>query len=75
MFSGKSILKPVDDGLDILHLTFYAGKPTRLRKLEEARANEQIARQIQELRKKAGLTQTQLARLLDTTASVISRGV
>ena len=65
--------KSTVDGVDILHRKFYAGRPTRLRNLEEARANEEIARKIHELRTEAGLTQTQLARLLDTTASVICR--
>lgn len=64
---------PAVDGVEILHRRFYKGKPARLKNLELARANEEIARKIQELRTKAGLTQTQLARLLDTTASVICR--
>ena len=48
-------------------------RPTRLKNLEEARANEEIARKIHELRTAAGLTQTQLAKLIGTTASVICR--
>jgi transcriptional regulator with XRE-family HTH domain len=39
--------------------------------LEEARANDEVARQIYDLRTKAGLTQRQLAKLVGTTASVI----
>ena len=65
--------KPAIDAVEILHRRFYEGKPTRLRGLEEARANEEIARTICELRTAAGLTQTQLARLIGTTASVICR--
>jgi transcriptional regulator with XRE-family HTH domain len=59
--------------LEILHRRFYAGRTARLKNLEEARANEEIARRIRELRTAAGLTQTQLARLIGTTASVICR--
>jgi DNA-binding XRE family transcriptional regulator len=65
--------KPVTDAMEILHRRFYAGKAARLKSLEEARANEEIARKIHELRTAASLTQTQLARLIDTTASVICR--
>ena len=65
--------KPAIDALEILHRRFYAGKPARLKNLEEARANEEIARKIRELRTGAGLTQTQLAKLVGTSASVICR--
>ena len=41
--------------------------------LEEERSNAEIARNICELRAKAGLTQRQLAGMVGTTASVISR--
>ncbi|MGC8884862.1 MAG: helix-turn-helix transcriptional regulator [Bryobacteraceae bacterium] len=41
--------------------------------MEEARADDEVARKIFELRKKAGLTQAQLAKMIGTTASVISR--
>jgi DNA-binding XRE family transcriptional regulator len=66
-------LKPARDAVEILHRRFYEGKPARLKNLEEARANEEIARKIQELRAGAALTQTQLAKLVGTTASVICR--
>jgi DNA-binding XRE family transcriptional regulator len=66
-------MKPTTDALEILHRRFYANQPTRLKDLEEARANEEIARKIHELRIAADLTQTQLARLIGTTASVICR--
>jgi transcriptional regulator with XRE-family HTH domain len=59
--------------MEILHRRFYEGKPIRLKGLEEARANDEIARKICELRTSAGLTQTQLAKLIGTTASVICR--
>lgn len=66
-------LKPASDAVEILHRRFYDGKPTRLKNLEEARANEEIARKIRELREAAALTQNQLAKLIGTTASVICR--
>lgn len=61
------------DGLAILHKRFYANRPDRLKGLEEARANDEIGRQIRLLREKAALTQAQLASLVGTTASVICR--
>ncbi|MDP3000679.1 MAG: XRE family transcriptional regulator [Bryobacterales bacterium] len=65
--------KPAIDAVEILHRRFYEGKPTRLKSLEQTRANEEIARTICELRTAASLTQSQLARLIGTTASVICR--
>ena len=59
--------------MEILYRRFYADKAARLRKLEEARANEEIARKIQALRIAAGLTQAQLAQLIGATPSVICR--
>ena len=41
--------------------------------LEEARASAEIARRIHELRSDAGLTQAQLARLVGTSRTVITR--
>ena len=41
--------------------------------MEEERANDEIARKILALRTKAGLTQTQLGKLVGTIASVICR--
>ncbi len=67
------ITKPTSDTLEILHRRIYQGRPDRLKNLEEARANEDIARKIRELRTAAGLTQTKLANLIGTTASVICR--
>ena len=65
--------KPTTDAAAILHRRFYEGNPSRLKDLEEARANEEIARKIRELRTAACLTQTQLGKLIGTTASVICR--
>jgi len=65
--------KPTSDAVEVLRRRFYEGRPGRLKNLEEARANDEIARKIYELRTAAGFTQTQLAKLIGTTASVICR--
>ena len=41
--------------------------------LEEARANDEVARRVRTLRTQAGLTQRELANRVGTTASVICR--
>ena len=70
---GKKKKKPTTDAVEILHRRYYEDHPERLASLEEERANLDIACKIYDLRTKAGLTQRQLARLVGTTASVISR--
>ena len=65
--------KPASDAVAILQRRFDGGKPARIKSLEEARANEEVARKILELRTAASLTQTQLGKLIRTTASVICR--
>jgi DNA-binding XRE family transcriptional regulator len=64
---------PTTDAVEILHRRYYEGRPERIAGLEEARANDDIARKICELRTKAGLTQKELAKLVGTTPSVICR--
>ena len=59
------------DAVEALQRRYYEGNPRRLAVLEEARANDAIARKIRELRTKAGLTQRELAKRVGTTASVI----
>jgi hypothetical protein len=66
-------LKPTTDAVEILRRRFYERKPKRQKSLEEARANQEIARKIYKLRNAAGLTQAQLGKLTGTTASVICR--
>jgi len=63
--------KPTTDAAEILHRRYFEGKPDRLAALEEARANDEVARRIYELRTKAKLSQRQLAKLVGTAASVI----
>ncbi len=64
---------PTTDAVEILHRRYYEGKPHRLAALEEARADDEIARKIHALRTKTGLSQRALAKLVGTTASVICR--
>ncbi|MBI1783793.1 XRE family transcriptional regulator [Candidatus Sumerlaeota bacterium] len=61
------------DAGEILFRRFYEGKPERIRQLEEERLNDDVSRKIYDLRTHAGLTQQELAALIGTTASVISR--
>src|SRR3984893_9651354 len=63
--------KPTTDAAEILHRRYFEGQPEMLAALEEARANDEVARKIYELRSKASLSQRQLAKLVGTTASVI----
>jgi DNA-binding XRE family transcriptional regulator len=63
--------KPTTDAIEIMHRRYFEGKPDMLAALEEAKANDEVARKIYELRTKAGLSQRQLAKLVGTTASVI----
>jgi ribosome-binding protein aMBF1 (putative translation factor) len=61
------------DGIKILYELFLRDNPARQASVEEEMANMEIARKIYDLREAAGLTQRQLASLIGTTASVISR--
>ena len=67
------VRKPTMDAIEIIHRRYYEGRPDRIAALAEAEANDTVARKISALRKRAGLTQQQLAKLLGTTTSVISR--
>ncbi len=61
------------DAVEILHRRYVAGRPDQEAALENARLNAAIAQEIYDLRTKAGLTQKQLAELVGTAHSVISR--
>jgi len=64
---------PTTDAVKILHRRYYDKSRARALELETARLNAVIAREIYTLRKRARLTQVQLAQLVGTTGSVISR--
>jgi DNA-binding XRE family transcriptional regulator len=65
--------RKTSDGIEILHKRFYAGRPERIAQLEKAREDDEVARQLLTLRQRARLTQRQLASLVGTSSSVISR--
>jgi len=65
--------KATTDAIEIIHRRYYEGRPERMTGLAEAEANDSVAHKIYELRKRAGLTQEQLAKRVGTTTSVISR--
>lgn len=64
---------PTSDAIDIMQRRYYEGKPERIAALEQAKADDEVARKICQLRTAAGLSQRQLAKLVGTTASVICR--
>ena len=61
------------DAVDILYRRYYEGRPKRMERLDEARANDSIAGKLSALRLRASMTQRQLANLVGTTASAICR--
>ena len=61
------------NAVEILHRRYYQGKPERIAALALARAEDELARRIHELREQAGLTQARLAKLIGTSESVICR--
>jgi DNA-binding transcriptional regulator YiaG len=64
---------PTSDAIETMHRRYYEGKPDRIAALEEARANDEVAREIYRLRTQANLSQREFAKLVGTTASVICR--
>lgn len=65
--------KRTTDALSILHHRYIADDHQAAAMLEEERSNAEIARKIAVLRENAGLTQAQLAKLIGTSRTVISR--
>jgi len=59
--------------VEILHGRYVKDDPERKASLLAERINAEVAQLIHDLRKKAGLTQAELADLVGTTQSVISR--
>jgi DNA-binding XRE family transcriptional regulator len=57
----------------ILHKRYVKNDPKRLASVEAERLHAQVARLIYAMRIEAGLTQRELAKLVGTTQSVISR--
>ena len=65
--------KKTTSAREILHRRYVNGDPERRASLEVERVNAEVARMIHDLRADAGLSQTELAELVGTTQSVISR--
>lgn len=61
------------DAVAILHGRYVKDDPVRKAALEAERVNAEVARLIYNIRKDAGLSQTELAEFVGTTQSVISR--
>ena len=65
--------KKTTDAVAILEKLFIKGDPARLAAIEAEREKIKIAEQVYALRTEQGLTQQQLADIMGTTQSVISR--
>jgi ribosome-binding protein aMBF1 (putative translation factor) len=61
------------NAVKILRDRYVKDDPERKASVEAERVNAQVARMIHDLRNDAGLTQKELAKLVGTTQSVISR--
>ena len=59
--------------VNILHGRYVKDDPERKAALQEERVNAEVARLIHDMRASAGLSQQQLAELIGTTQSVVSR--
>ena len=62
-----------NDAVSILHRRYIDDDAERKASLQEERVNAEVARMIYELRKEANLTQKELAEMIGTTQSVVSR--
>jgi DNA-binding XRE family transcriptional regulator len=67
------VRKATTDAVEIIDRRYYEGRPDRMADLAEAEADDTVAREVSDLRKRARLTQKQLAKLVGTTTSVICR--
>ena len=65
--------KTTTDAVKILHNRYIGDDPKRLQSLNEEREKSDVALQIYSLRTQAGLSQSELAKIVGTTQSVISQ--
>jgi len=65
--------KPTTNAVEILRNRYVKNDPERKASVEAEKVNAEVARLIYTMRNEAGLTQGQLAELIGTTQSVISR--
>ena len=66
-------MNKTSNALEIIHREFFDGKPEMGAELEKARCEDALARKIRQLRIRSKLSQRELAKLVKTTPSVISR--
>jgi DNA-binding XRE family transcriptional regulator len=64
--------RKTSDAVRILHDRYIKNDPEMTGLLQSEREKSEVAREIYNIRKKAGLTQTELAKEVGTTQSVIS---
>ena len=64
--------RKTSDAVKILHDRYIKNDPEMVGLLQEEREKSEVAREIYTIRKKAGLTQAELAKEVGTTQSVIS---
>jgi transcriptional regulator with XRE-family HTH domain len=67
------IKRKTKNAVTILHNRYVKDDPERKAALAAEHVHAEVARMIYDLRKNAGLSQQELAKLVDTTQSVISR--
>jgi ribosome-binding protein aMBF1 (putative translation factor) len=65
--------KKTENASKILHRRYIKDQSDRTASIQHERMNAQVAQLIYDLRKEAGLSQSQLAEMIGTTQSVISR--
>ena len=65
--------KKTENAVKILHRRYIKEQPEREASIQQERINAQVAQLIYDMRKEAGLSQNQLAAMIGTTQSVISR--
>ena len=65
--------RKITDGIEILERRYVRNDPEMKRLIQEEFEKLQIAQQIYDLRQEAGLSQEELAALIGTKGSVISR--
>ncbi len=61
------------NAVEILHRRYIKDDAERKASVQAERVNAEVAQLVHDLRKDAGLTQKELAELIDTTQSVVSR--
>ena len=69
----KERKRKTTNAVEILHRRYIGDDAERKASLQAERVNAEVARMIYELRKEAGMKQKELADLIGTTQSVISR--